>query len=203
MAAASEERRECPRWVREALSDRDWYVQTWRKLVGFIGHRIRGYQRGLSRGTDPQVAAHSSEDIVQSAIVKVLTGERQVPDKVTDRDQLRRWLYDVVASVLSNEGKSAEVKLIIDPLAGEEGDEELSLEDLAGDAAWKDDDSLRDWWLTVSDRLADEPELLETARAAVDGCLRPQDYAAYLGVTVEESVNRLRRLRRRFRDLME
>lgn len=194
---------QCPQWVIEALSDQAWYTGTWKRLVAFIARRIRGYQRSLSRGTDPQVAAHSSEDIVQSAIVKVVTGERRVPDKVTDRDQLRRWLHDVVASVLSNEGKSAEVKLRVDPPAGEEGDEELSLEDLAGDAAWRDKDTLRAWWLDVSDRLSDEPELLQTARAAVDGCLRPQDYAAYLGVTVEESVNRLRRLRRRFRDLME
>ncbi|MFN3683710.1 MAG: hypothetical protein ACK41F_07200 [Fimbriimonadaceae bacterium] len=193
----------CPPWVVEALSDRDWYLRTWKRLVLFVGRRMRGYQRALAMGTEHQVAAHTSEDIVQSAILKVLTGERRVPEKVTDRDQLRRWLYDVAASVLSNEGKSAEVRLHAELPTGDDGEEEITLEDLAGDAAWRDENSLRDWWLDIRDRLRDEPDLLESVRAAVDGCLRPQDYAAYLEITVEEAVNRLRRLRRRFRDWME
>ncbi|MEJ5171087.1 MAG: hypothetical protein WHU10_08875 [Fimbriimonadales bacterium] len=192
-----------PSWVVEAVRDRAWFEPTWRRLVLFIAKRVRQYQLASKGRGEQQVAANSAEDLVQEAFKKILTGERRVPSRIQTRDQFQRWLFDVVASVLSNEGKSAEHKsTAVLPPTTEDG-EELSLEEWVGDLLWRDESSLHDWWIVARERLADEPDLLETLKAAIDGCVKPQDYEAYLGVEVEEVVNRLRRLKRRFRDLME
>lgn len=178
-----------PDWVWEAIHDDRWLQTTIARLANYARGRL---ERLWGKPGFRQYAGEP-DDYALVATEKVIRGLRVLPAKVTNRQQLEGFLFDVVASLINNAFRAylRALKTAGTPVA------ELN-EDLLGSLCPVQDAKIPPAVLIDLWRLfQDEPELIDVVDAYADGARTPQDLAFVLDISVAEANNRLKRIKRR------
>jgi len=180
-----------PVWVWQAIEDGRWLEETLAKLTNYARGRLERLY-GV-----PGFRQHAGEplDYALKAAEKVIDGRRAVPSKVTNREELEGFLFDVVASVINNEFRAylRALHSVGTPITEADDDTLGAIPDPRGQRI--PDEVLFDLWRLFQD----EPELIDVVDAYADGATTPQDIAFVLDITVDEANNRIKRIRRRVR----
>lgn len=160
---------------------------------GKIGNRLAAYAaRKLAHSTiagarpDRSLILQQAADIAEEAIVSVIAGERKW-DPDTD---LQRFLFDVADSKINHYLTSARNKRERQPPEG------FERQVPPGDAP-----DGRLLYLSLLKDLGGDSEFVAVLDAIYHGCRTPKELSGALGVSSAESVNRLRRLRRKAESL--
>jgi DNA-directed RNA polymerase specialized sigma24 family protein len=190
--------------VREIINNADWGV-IGKALVAFAEYRVQNYSwRSGSNQVLP--LGKTPEDIAQEVILKTISGERTFDP---EKGELLPWSKDQVKSIVDALARSAAHR------------KEVRLEDINRDndvhpptSSQRELVSLEpspEQHLINSERAgiiksrleklvslaAEDPALEKLMEALMDGCpLKPRFLAEHLGISILETYNLVRRLRR-------
>ena len=186
------------------LSEADWET-IGRNLVAFAIYRARNYHWRKGGGEELALGV-TVEDIVATVIEKTFSGQRRWDPAL---GQLEPWLKDQVKSEIDNLYTCAaqRCELAIEPDPDDDGETAQGVVEkrssVAGASA--EDGVLQQEETRLTQQLVQQlfesvngdPSLEAILSAIIDGCEpKPRFLAEKLGISIQETNNRLKRLRR-------
>ncbi len=180
-----------PPWVWAAFDDEAWLELLLARLTNYA----RGYLQKVWGTPGFRQHAGEAEDYALAAVEKVMLGVRALPAKVTNREELEGFLFDVAKSVMNNGYRAYRRAMAAAGTPVTEPSDELLDRISVAKGPRFPEAILVDLWRLF----ADEPELIDVVDAYVEGARTPQDIAFVLDITVSEANNRIKRIRNRVR----